>query len=41
MEGVSGRYIYLENNDHNISELAKDENLAEKLWVISMSYISK
>jgi NAD(P)-dependent dehydrogenase (short-subunit alcohol dehydrogenase family) len=41
MEGVSGRYIYLENDDHNISEFAKDENLAEKLWEISMRYISK
>jgi len=41
MEGVSGRYIYLENDDHNISEFAKDEYLAEKLWEISMRYITK
>lgn len=41
MDGVSGKYIYLEREDPGISSLAKDEKLAEKLWSVSMRYISK
>ena len=41
LEGVSGKYIYLEKEDPGVSSLAKDEKLAEKLWSVSMSYISK
>jgi len=41
LEGVSGKYIYLEREDPGISPLAKDEKLAEILWSVSMSYISK
>jgi NAD(P)-dependent dehydrogenase (short-subunit alcohol dehydrogenase family) len=41
LTGVSGRYIYHELEDPDISELAKDEQLAKELWEISMNYISK
>jgi NAD(P)-dependent dehydrogenase (short-subunit alcohol dehydrogenase family) len=41
LTGISGKYIYHEREDPNISELAKDERLAEELWRISMNYISK
>ena len=41
LEGVSGKYIYLEREDPGISSLAQDEKLAEKLWSVSMGYISK
>lgn len=40
LEGISGKYIYLENEENGISSLAKDEALAEKLWDVSMKYIS-
>lgn len=40
MEGASGKYIYLEREDKGISSVANDEELAEKLWAISMKYIS-
>ena len=41
LEGISGKYIYLEREDPGISTLAKDEKLAEKLWSVSISYLSK
>ena len=41
LEGVSGKYIYLEIEDPGVSRLAKDEKLTEKLWSVSMNYISK
>lgn len=41
LEGVSGKYFYLETEDTNLSNLAKDGALAEKLWKISMNYISE
>lgn len=32
-------YIYLENIDNNITDMAKDKNLAKNVWDRSMSYI--
>lgn len=41
LEGVSGKYIYLGNIEAEISPMALDEKLAEKVWVASLRYISK
>lgn len=41
LEGISGKYIYHEREEPGISNLAKDEKLAEKLWLVSMRYISE
>lgn len=40
LEGVSGKYFYLEQEETGISGMAKDIALAEKLWEVSMKYIS-
>lgn len=40
LKGMSGRYIYLESEDPNISDLARFEQLAERLWNKSLGYIS-
>jgi NAD(P)-dependent dehydrogenase (short-subunit alcohol dehydrogenase family) len=40
LDGISGKYIYHEHEDPNISELARDAQLAEKLWEKSMHFIS-
>ena len=39
LEGISGRYIYLEKEDSNLSPLALDETLAAQLWEQSLIYI--
>jgi retinol dehydrogenase-13 len=39
MAGISGKYIYLSNEDLNLSPLAQNEILAMKAWSISMSYL--
>lgn len=41
LEGISGKYIYHESEDPNISELVRDARLAEKLWNESMKFISE
>ena len=41
LEGVSGKYFYLEQEEHNISPLAVDPQLAAKLWQQSMNYLKK
>jgi len=41
MEGISGRYIYLDKEDPNISELAKNEEIARKAWEKSTQLIGK
>jgi len=41
LEGISGKFIYLEGEDPGISNLAKDDKMAEKLWRVSLGYISK
>jgi NAD(P)-dependent dehydrogenase (short-subunit alcohol dehydrogenase family) len=40
LEGISGKFFYLEQEEPAISSLAKDEALANELWEISMRYIS-
>lgn len=40
LEGISGKYIYLENEDVT-TDMAKDENLAKKLWDLSIKYVEK
>jgi NAD(P)-dependent dehydrogenase (short-subunit alcohol dehydrogenase family) len=39
MEGVSGKYIYLNKEDPNLSPLAQDTNLAQKAWDLSFTYL--
>jgi retinol dehydrogenase 12 len=41
LTGVSGKYIYHEREDPNISMVAKNEQLAAELWRVSINYISK
>ncbi len=40
LEGVSGKYFYLEREEPAVSAAARDEALAEKLWQVSLGYIS-
>jgi NAD(P)-dependent dehydrogenase (short-subunit alcohol dehydrogenase family) len=41
LEGISGKYLYGEQEDPNLSTLAKDQELAEMLWNKSIEYISE
>jgi len=40
LEGISGKYLYHEREDGNLSALAKNEKLAALLWAKSLGYIS-
>jgi hypothetical protein len=39
MSGISGKYIYLTNEDSNLSPVAQDKILAKKVWGLSMDYL--
>lgn len=39
LEGVTGRYFYLNNEDPNLSARAKDPMLAKKAWDLSFAYL--
>lgn len=39
LQGVSGKYYYLESEDKNLSSLGKDTALAQQLWKHSMDYL--
>ncbi|NLH46162.1 MAG: SDR family oxidoreductase [Acholeplasmataceae bacterium] len=39
MEGVSGKYIFINNDDNNLSNLAQDKSIAKRAWDSSMAYI--
>lgn len=39
LDGLSGKYLYLETEDPNRSPLATDKEAATKLWDISMEYL--
>jgi NAD(P)-dependent dehydrogenase (short-subunit alcohol dehydrogenase family) len=39
MEGVSGRYLYLNQEDYNLSLMAQDKFLALESWNLSMQYL--
>lgn len=40
MENVSGKYIYLDKEDINLSEMAKNEQLAAEIWKLSIKYFN-
>jgi NAD(P)-dependent dehydrogenase (short-subunit alcohol dehydrogenase family) len=41
MQNISGRYIYLDKEDYNLSEKAKNKHLASEIWNISLEYIKE
>lgn len=39
LDGVSGKYLYLNNEDSNLSGMAQDKTLAIKAWVLSLNFL--
>jgi len=39
MEGISGKYIYLEQEDPNLSPMATNKQYAQQLWNVSLQYL--